>query len=151
MLLWITLFNIHSDANVFTFYNDREKKTCIHCMCVYMYSSKHFVFSLKMNATSTWQGIFLQPYLDCKKNFFWFLSWSWTWGGGGWTLLIFWITYRSRKKHKNTNESCYFLWSDRIKKIIRNQGGINALIMLSTILWDTKFWRKKNHKYIVYI
>ena len=99
MLLWITLFNIHSDANVFTFYNDREKKTCIHCMCVYMYSSKHLVFSLKMNATSTWQGIFLQPYLDCKKNFFWFLSWSWTWGGGGWTLLIFWITYRSRKKN----------------------------------------------------
>ena len=98
MLLWITLFNIHSDANVFTFYNDREKKTCIHCMCVYMYSSKHLVFSLKMNATSTWQGIFLQPYLDCKKNFFWFLSWSWTWGGG-WTLLIFWITYRSRKKN----------------------------------------------------
>ena len=76
-----------------------RKKTCIHCMCVYMYSSKHLVFSLKMNATSTWQGIFLQPYLDCKKNFFWFLSWSWTWGGGGWTLLIFWITYRSRKKN----------------------------------------------------
>ena len=58
---------------------------------------------------------------------------------------------KQKKKHKNTNESCYFLWSDRMKKIIRNQGGINALIMLSTILWDTKFWRKKNHKYIRHI
>ena len=54
---------------------------------------------------------------------------------------------KQKKNIKISNESCYFLWSDRIKKIIRNQGGINALIMLSTILWDTKFWRKKNHKF----
>ena len=124
-----------------------ERKN-LHSLYVYMYSSKHLVFSLKMNATSTWQGIFLQPYLDCKKNFFWFLSWSWTWGGG-WTLLIFWITYRSRKKHKNTNESCYFLWSDWIKKSL----GIKVESMYSLCYLQfcgTLSSRAKNHKYIVH-